>query len=339
MSGHPAKSEECSISEDPSTWSRPCHKYIAIYNSRGKDVSETRYNESPIIESKQIFGDLIKTGDIALLCGGSGIGKTQLAVTIGHSAADGKPIEVIPHRGRPIKMPAVYVSSDRMSGELNKRFHGYQPENFHYFDSIKFETVEDCLDFICEKKQEFFKSDGLFVFDHVSSLFGVKMNDCRVKFFIKILGIIQEDHGQTGTLTFLFLLHPNKDGEDKEKVYSSQMSGSTNWLRLVNTTMILTASSEKANLHFLQPKKTRGIEDQRNLTYVMELQKNPILHFKYVKTIGRNGRGKGGKVYRNEQQQIDKLLAKQGYTVPEIARKMHRDPKTIRKMIHSLREE
>ena len=71
---------------------------------------------------------------------------------------------------------------------------------------------------------------------------------------------------------------------------------------------------------------------------VMELQKNPILHFKYVKTIGRNGRGKGGKVYRNEQQQIDKL-AKQGYTVPEIARKMHRDPKTIRKMIHSLREE
>lgn len=324
-----------SVSEDPSTWSRPCHKYIAIHNSRGKEISETRYDEFPIIDGQQIFGDLIKTSDIALICGGSGVGKTQLAANICYCVADGKPIEAIPHRGKLIKMPAVYVSSERMTDEINKRFRGYRPEDFHYFDSTKFETVEDCLDFICEKKQEFFKSDGLFVFDQVSSLFGEKMNDARVEFFIKILGIIQEDYRQIGTLTFLLLLHPNKDGEDKERVSSSQMSGSVYWLRLVNTTMILTASTETANLRFLQLKKTRGIEDQRNLTYVMELQENPVLHFKYVKTLGRNGRGKGGKVYRTERERIEKLHLK-GYTITEIAKKMHRDPKTIRKKIHSL---
>lgn len=57
---------------------------------------------------------------------------------------------------------------------------------------------------------------------------------------------------------------------------------------------------------------------------------------KYVKTLGRNGKGKGGKVYRKELEQIDRLDQK-GYTIPDIARQRHRNPMTIRKKIHSLR--
>ena len=321
------------VSEDPNSWTRPCDKYIAIYNRQSLLHSETRYDRKPIVMPKRICGISIHKKDIALFVGGSGIGKSQLAMNISHCLADGKPIEAFKQTYKPVKMPVFYVSSERMEEAFNQRFQGYHPKDLHYFDTQHFERFEDCLDFICEHMDSV-RSDCMFTFDHMTSLIGEQMNSSRVEFFIKVLEIIQEEFSKLGKIpTFLLLLHPTKDGEDKKSIKGSQVCGSAHWIRLVDSVLAMTADDRNPRIRYLQQKKNRKDKDQRTLKYMIEMKAHPVLHFKYLKTLGEKSGGKGGKVYRSEKEQFAKLRQK-GDSFAEIARKTKRDPKTIRKHIY-----
>lgn len=321
------------VSEDSNSWTRPCDKYIAIYNRQSLLHSETRYDRKPIVMPKRICGISIHKKDIALFVGGSGIGKSQLAMNISHCLADGKPIEAFKQTYKPVKMPVFYVSSERMEEAFNQRFQGYHPKDLHYFDTQHFERFEDCLDFICEHMDSV-RSDCMFTFDHMTSLIGEQMNSSRVEFFIKVLEIIQEEFSKLGKIpTFLLLLHPTKDGEDKKSIKGSQVCGSAHWIRLVDSVLAMTADDRNPRIRYLQQKKNRKDKDQRTLKYMIEMKAHPVLHFKYLKTLGEKSGGKGGKVYRSEKEQFAKLRQK-GDSFAEIARKTKRDPKTIRKHIY-----
>ena len=321
------------VSEDPNSWTRPSDKYIAIYSRQSLLHSETRYDRKPIVMPKRICGISIHKKDIALFVGGSGIGKSQLAMNISHCLADGKPIEAFKQTYKPVKMPVFYVSSERMEEAFNQRFQGYHPKDLHYFDTQHFERFEDCLDFICEHMDSV-RSDCMFTFDHMTSLVGEQMNSSRVEFFIKVLEIIQEEFSKLGKIpTFLLLLHPTKDGEDKKSIKGSQVCGSAHWIRLVDSVLAMTADDRNPRIRYLQQKKNRKDKDQRTLKYMIEMKAHPVLHFKYLKTLGEKSGGKGGKVYRSEKEQFVKLRQK-GDSVAEIARKTKRDPKTIRKHIY-----
>ena len=109
------------------------------------------------------------------------------------------------------------------------------------------------------------------------------------------------------------------------------MSGGINWHRLADSNMALTKNPENG-YRYLESKKRRNREDD-HLTYVMKLQKNPHLHFQYVKTLGDEKNKKGGKVYRSEADKM-KRLAANGLSISEIANKMGRDPKTVKKILN-----
>lgn len=316
------------ITENPETWDRPCDKYIAAYRNKKSNISTTE--DIAYLSNKKVFGDFIHEGEIAILFSGAGVGKSQLSMDIAHAIAEGKPIHALSDKAH-IQMPVLYMSSEDMRSPFNTRYNGHWPNNLEYLNFCHYETAEECLDVICEK-MESINSSCLIIIDSITSIFDKKISPNKVLFFVNILKVMQQEFAKNNKyLTFLITSHTASESENKKKVDCSEMSGGINWHRLADSNMALTKNPDNG-YRYLESKKRRNREDD-HLTYVMKLQKNPHLHFQYVKTLGDEKNKKGGKVYRPEADKM-KRLAANGLSISEIANKMGRDPKTVKKILN-----
>lgn len=316
------------LTENPNTWSRPCDKYIAAYRNKNSNISPTE--DVTCLSNKKVFGDFIYEGEIAILFSGAGIGKSQLAMDIAQAVAEDNPIHALSDKAH-IQMPVLYMSSEDMRTAFNTRYNMHWPKNLEFLNFRHYETVEECLDEISEKIESI-NSSCLIIIDSITSIFDNRISPNKVLFFMNILKVMQQEFAKNNKhLTFLITSHTASESENKKKVDCSEMSGGINWHRLADSNMALTKNPENG-YRYLESKKRRNREDD-HLTYVMKLQKNPHLHFQYVKTLGDEKNKKGGKVYRSEADKM-KRLAANGLSISEIANKMGRDPKTVKKILN-----
>lgn len=323
-----SRDKNTAITENPDTWSRPCDKYIAAYRNKNSNISPTE--DVTCLSNKKVFGDFIHEGEIAILFSGAGIGKSQLAMDIAQAVAEDNPIHALSDKAH-IQMPVLYMSSEDMRTAFNTRYNMHWPKNLEFLNFRHYETVEECLDEISEKIESI-NSSCLIIIDSITSIFDNRISPNKVLFFMNILKVMQQEFAKNNKhLTFLITSHTASESENKKKVDCSEMSGGINWHRLADSNMALTKNPENG-YRYLESKKRRNREDD-HLTYVMKLQKNPHLHFQYVKTLGDEKNKKGGKVYRSEADKM-KRLAANGLSISEIANKMGRDPKTVKKILN-----
>ena len=69
-----------------------------------EDVNKVFHPETPVVEQKRLFGDLVRTGELTVLFSDTGLGKSILAVQIGDAVARG--VDAIPCAGTRASLPA-----------------------------------------------------------------------------------------------------------------------------------------------------------------------------------------------------------------------------------------
>lgn len=212
---------------------------------------------------KQLIGGLIREGDVAILFGDAGTGKSGLAVQIGLSAANGKPMfndaAMFPNLCQPTK--TLFVDLELETRELFDRYSESDlafdfGENFYRAD-----LNPDCFDIedggekiiralsnIIEKEKPKFV-----IVDNITWLTSESQDAAVATAFMKTLLKLRRVHD----LTILVIAHTPKRNTT-EPITANHLAGSKNLVNFAKTLIAVAPSALDPQIKYIKHLKSRN---------------------------------------------------------------------------------
>jgi KaiC/GvpD/RAD55 family RecA-like ATPase len=212
---------------------------------------------------KQMIGGLIREGDVAILFGDAGTGKSGLAVQIGLSAANGKPMfgdhGMFPNLCEPSK--TLFVDLELETRELFDRYSekdlpfdfgdnfyraDLNPDNFDFEDGG--EKIIRALSNIIEKEKPKFV-----IVDNITWLTSESQDAAVATAFMKTLLKLRRVHD----LTILVIAHTPKRNTSEE-ITANHLAGSKNLVNFAKTLIAVAPSSLDPQVKYIKHLKSRN---------------------------------------------------------------------------------
>lgn len=214
----------------------------------------------------QLLGKLIYSGDIAIVYGEFGTGKSTLALQIAEDIATGKRSQILleeDDQGLHKPQEVLYYDGEMDATDYNKIYGDYDVSSIKnitlirgfYFPSPK-EWLEDL-----ENRLATVKTNVTVFLDNLSCLTSAISGNVIREFFLNDLKRIQQDYSKQGVeVTFVFMAHTNKEGE---------LAGSQN-ISNFGTNVIGLFKSENKDFIYMQTTKNRKYGDMARKIFLLQ---------------------------------------------------------------------
>lgn len=196
--------------------------YVPSFVEETADAIRNRFGSS--YESGQLLGKLIYKGDIVIIYGCAGVGKSTFTIQIAKDLASGKPSKLLidNNDGRSTPQNVLYYDGEMDSADYQKIL-GDANVNVA---CVRFSYVKRTEDWIARlnKRLENCKTDTTVILDNISCVCSSMNGESIREFFLKHLKQVQQKFEDKGILTFIILAHSNKENDMMGSVHQKNFA-------------------------------------------------------------------------------------------------------------------
>ena len=260
-------------------------------------------------DMKKLFGSFFNVGEICVLAGKTGQGKTVLAYQIAIGLARGEDILNEPNEVN--KQGVLFLDFELNYSHIKKRFRNFEPpDNFYRPDMneilIKYGQVDiETIKQMIQEANEEAKEKGtlpvsVLVLDNLSAISLKSLQDqTEALNIMRELKILNLEHN----ISILVVAHTPKIKEDRPlEIYD--IAGAAHIVNFCDSAMVINSSKKGANVRYIKQIKGRNVPDTGDVL-VVKLVDEDWLHYE---AIG----------YEKEEEQLNVNLALEERTKNEL---------------------
>jgi predicted ATP-dependent serine protease len=227
-------------------------------------------------EMKMLFGRFFQTGEICILAGKTGVGKSILAYQIADGISRG--ISILDQENEAGAQKVLYYDFELSEGNINKRFPLYEPnENFYRPDVtdiilknegvFNFQIVADDIDLLDAK---------IVIIDNISAiaLRSTQDQDTALK-LMKDATMLKRQKN----VSILLVAHTPKLKETRPlELYD--IAGSANIHNFIDNAIMIGKSSQDLNIRYVKQVKFRNTSESDDVL-LLRINNNDWLHYDF----------------------------------------------------------
>jgi len=235
------------------------------------------------MESTQLLGNLIHSGETCVLYSHTDAGKSTLAMQIGIDIAGGNKSKLLPDTIAGIPQTVYYYDTELRDMDIQHRYKGKNnsfPSNFIRLSNCHFASLDDWADDM-EEKVGRTETDCTIIFDNITQGGGAH-NARAVNDFYNRLENLKSKYMRKGRhITIIIVTHTSKSNSVYNPIEFRDMSGSSALYNFANSVIALGMTGlgeDKRMLKALKGKFTAKTGD----VVIVRFVETPYLHFEYV---------------------------------------------------------
>lgn len=279
------KKRQCSDSSNtsankgqPSSSDKTDHK-----QKPAEETLNDTLNKHINMESTQLLGNLIHSGETCVLYSHTDAGKSTLAMQIGIDIAGGNKSKLLPDTIAGIPQTVYYYDTELRDMDIQHRYKGKNnsfPSNFIRLSNCHFASLDDWADDI-EEKVGRTETDCTIIIDNITQGGGTH-NARAVNDFYNRLENMKSKYMRKGRhITIIIVTHTSKSNSVYNPIEFRDMSGSSALYNFANSVIALGMTGlgeDKRMLKALKGKFTAKTGD----VVIVRFVETPYLHFEYV---------------------------------------------------------
>jgi RecA-family ATPase len=225
---------------------------------------------------KKMFGDFCHAGEIIIIAGKAGVGKSTLAYTLADSIVRGNDVLQQINENEPLTV--LFYDFEMNERHIKKRFSEYKTTSNFYRPDVS---------------QMLLESDGVFNFDMVED--GIIETDAKIVIIDNISAIAVKTTSDLQTslelikraimvknkydVTIIFVAHTPKISENRA-LNEYDIAGGSSIINLVDSAVIINKSCKDVNIRYIKSVKNRSSQELDKVL-VCEIKNERWLHFEY----------------------------------------------------------
>ena len=248
----------------------------AVLSSECKvpDLLKKQQN-APVVPD--LINGIIRPGDIHILAGQSGLGKSFYALAFAFKFSSGKPSTIIPSDVECKPMKVFYYDGELADEEFTRRCKGNSPDAYSNIVRIghpNFKSIDAFMDDV-EQKVLNEPSDVVVIGDNMDSMFEDLNKKSASQLRNRIVSIQAEFQFR---LTFVFVGHPTKDYDEFAKMELKHIAGSSSFTNMASSISIIAPTRFGEGFSMLRILKYRNGKNNSEKVFVARMVDDPYPH-------------------------------------------------------------
>jgi predicted ATP-dependent serine protease len=225
---------------------------------------------------KKLFGDFCHAGELIIIAGKAGVGKSTLAYTLADGIARGTNILMQINENEP--QTVLYYDFELTGKHIKKRFGNYQPPDNFYRPDVNKMLVETNGIFNFDMVEDGIIETGakVVIIDNISAISVKTTSDMQSSLeLIKRASIVKNKYD----ITLIFVAHTPKISENRSlNLYD--IAGASSIHNLIDSAIIINKSCKDVNTRFIKSVKNRSSQELDKVL-VCKINDENWLHFEY----------------------------------------------------------
>ena len=236
------------------------------------------------LDGDRLFDKIIHKGEIGMIFGPKGCGKSIVTDWIALNIADGKNIPVFGgvEENAIAKTTVLDYDLELNDKDIYRRFgkYGFQfPENFIRHDKTQVKSTEDILFDIYKNVKQAHRGDEIFsVIDTITKVGDITCSQSIKQFLENLEKITHEASSKGIILTTLLVSHPTKDCKPGDSLELSDAAGSTDLTRFLNYVIAIESTRISKEHIILKALNIRGEIEPENVVILKIENEVPFVH-------------------------------------------------------------
>ena len=236
------------------------------------------------LDGDRLFDKIIHKGEIGMIFGPKGCGKSIVTDWIALNIADGKNIPVFGgvEENAIAKTTVLDYDLELNDKDIYRRFgkYGFQlPENFIRHDKTQVKSTEDILCDIYKNVKQAHRGDEIFsVIDTITKVGDITCSQSIKQFLENLEKITHEASSKGIILTTLLVSHPTKDCKPGDSLELSDAAGSTDLTRFLNYVIAIESTRISKEHIILKALNIRGEIEPENVVILKIENEVPFVH-------------------------------------------------------------
>ena len=236
------------------------------------------------LDGDRLFDKIIHKGEIGMIFGPKGCGKSIVTDWIALNIADGKNIPVFGgvEENAIAKTTVLDYDLELNDKDIYRRFgkYGFQfPENFIRHDKTQVKSTEDILFDIYKNVKQAHRGDEIFsVIDTITKVGDITCSQSIKQFLENLEKITYEASSKGIILTTLLVSHPTKDCKPGDSLELSDAAGSTDLTRFLNYVIAIESTRISKEHIILKALNIRGEIEPENVVILKIENEVPFVH-------------------------------------------------------------
>ena len=236
------------------------------------------------LDGDRLFDIIIHKGEIGMIFGPKGCGKSIVTDWIALNIADGKNIPVFEgvEENAIAETTVLDYDLELNDKDIYRRFgkYGFQfPENFIRHDKTQVKSTEDILFDIYKNVKQAHRGDEIFsVIDTITKVGDITCSQSIKQFLENLEKITHEASSKGIILTTLLVSHPTKDCKPGDSLELSDAAGSTDLTRFLNYVIAIESTRISKEHIILKALNIRGEIEPENVVILKIENEVPFVH-------------------------------------------------------------
>jgi len=226
---------------------------------------------------KMLFGNYIHAGEISIVAGRSGVGKSILGYSLAHAISTGA--DLLGQKNECESLPVLYYDFELNETNIKKRFYNYEPNPNFFRPDISNILLENngIFDFSIIEKDIELTGAKVLIIDNISALSLRTTSEANESLTImKNSKLLQMKLG----ITIILLAHTPKLMENKPlELY--QISGSSVLHNFIDSAVMIGKSFKNNDLRYIKQVKSRN-SFENELVMDLSINAENWLHFDFM---------------------------------------------------------
>jgi predicted ATP-dependent serine protease len=225
---------------------------------------------------KKLFGDFCHSGEIIIIAGKAGVGKSTLAYTLADSIVQGTDILQQNNENEPLTM--LYLDFEMNERHIKKRFPEYKTTSNFFRPDVSqmlletdgifnFDIIENCI----------IETDAkVVIVDNISAISVKTTSDIQSSLdLIKRASLVKNKYD----ITLIFIAHTPKISEQRAlNLYD--IAGASSISNMIDSAIIINKSCKDANTRYIKSVKNRSSQEIEKVL-VCKIKNEKWLHLEY----------------------------------------------------------
>lgn len=231
-------------------------------------------------EVPDLISGIIRPGDVHILAGKSGLGKSFYALAFAYKFSSGRPATIIPSdvECKPIKV--YYYDGELEDEEFIRRCQGNTPDAYSNIVRIGhpgFNSIDAFMNDV-EQKVLIESSDVAVIVDNMDSMF----EDLNKKTANQLRSRIESIQAKCPfKLTFVLVGHPTKDYDEFAEMQTKHISGSSSFTNMASSISIIAPTRFGEGYSMLRVLKYRNGKKNSEKVFISRMVDEPYPHPEY----------------------------------------------------------